>query len=299
MLRREREGDAERALAVADIAHRVAVLLQSGVAPERAWQYLADVDDPLARVIDGRLRAGMSVADALGAEGAEWEPVAGAWRIATEVGAPLADTLRSIAAAVRDGAETADDIRVALAEPAMTARLMLWLPVFGLLLGALLGFDTLTVLVTTPIGLACLVLGVGLILLARWWTRRLVRRALDGERSPGLRAELTAIALSGGTSIPRAVALVDDAESGADLGDDGSVRRVLELSRVAGIPAAELLRSAASDDRRRARTSARMRAAQLGTRLLLPLGICTLPAFFLLGVAPLVLSVITSTAVTW
>jgi tight adherence protein B len=39
----------------------------------------------------------------------------------------------------------------------------------------------------------------------------------------------------------------------------------------------------------------RLRAAQLSSRLLLPLGACTLPAFLLLGVAPLMLSVLTST----
>jgi tight adherence protein B len=41
----------------------------------------------------------------------------------------------------------------------------------------------------------------------------------------------------------------------------------------------------------------RLRAAHLSTRLLLPLGVCTLPAFLLLGVAPLLLSVLGSTPV--
>ncbi len=39
----------------------------------------------------------------------------------------------------------------------------------------------------------------------------------------------------------------------------------------------------------------RLRAAKLSTRLLIPLGVCTLPAFLLLGVAPMLLSVLAST----
>jgi len=38
-----------------------------------------------------------------------------------------------------------------------------------------------------------------------------------------------------------------------------------------------------------------MRAAKLSSSLLIPLGVCTLPAFLLLGVAPLILSVLSST----
>ena len=50
--------------------------------------------------------------------------------------------LRGLAAALRDAQEAADDVRVALAEPAGTARLMGWLPLVAVGLGAALGFDT-------------------------------------------------------------------------------------------------------------------------------------------------------------
>jgi len=41
-----------------------------------------------------------------------------------------------------------------------------------------------------------------------------------------------------------------------------------------------------------------VRAAALGSRLLLPLGVCVLPAFLALGVAPMLLSVLGSTELT-
>lgn len=289
--------DAAGELQVAHLVHRVAVLLQAGIAPDRAWGYLGQVDEQEAGAIDRRMTEGMTTPQAIAASGPAWLPVAQAWAIATQVGAPMADTLRAIASAVRDGAETADDIRVALTEPANTARIMLLLPLLGLLLGAALGFDTIATLTTHPVGIGCLVLGFMLMLVARLWTRRLVRRALAGPKTPGLRDELIAIGLTGGVSISRAIELADDEEPSTT--DAARTRRTLELSRIAGVPASDLLRASASDARRQAKTQARVRAAKLSTQLLLPLGVCTLPSFFLLGVAPLVLSVITSTAVTW
>ena len=108
-----------------------------------------------------------------------------------------------------------------------------------------------------------------------------------------MRAELVAVALAGGASIDRALALVDD--SSASGGSDERIRAVLDLSRAAGVPAVELLRASAAQDRHAARVGGRLRAAKLSTRLLIPLGVCTLPAFLLLGVAPMLLSVLSST----
>jgi tight adherence protein B len=281
---------------VAETAQRLAVLLRAGIAPERAWHFVAEVEGGPAESIAARVRSGQRVADSIEHEGGQWGSIAGAWRIAAEVGAPLSESLRAIAAAARDAAEAADDVAIALAEPAMTARLMTWLPGAGLVLGAALGFDVIGVVITTPFGSASVIGGVSMMLLGRWWSARMIRSASRRTEMPGLRAELTAIALSGGASASRAFALVEDADPG---GDASTTTRVLELSRVAGVPAAELLRSAAADERQSARTQGRLAAAQLSSRLLLPLGACTLPAFFLLGVAPMILSVLASTPAVW
>jgi tight adherence protein B len=109
---------------------------------------------------------------------------------------------------------------------------------------------------------------------------------------PGLHAELVAIALSGGVSIERARALADPEVEAAD----EELDVLLELSRSAGVPAVELLRAGAALARHRARTDGRMRAAGLGAALLLPLGVCILPAFLLLGVAPMLMSVLGASA---
>jgi tight adherence protein B len=97
--------------------------------------------------------------------------------------------------------------------------------------------------------------------------------------------------MSGGVSLERAKKIVRDATG---RGPDSSTEVVLTLARSAGIPAVELLRASAALARHRARVDGRLRAARLSSRLLLPLGVCTLPAFLLLGVAPMMLGVLSS-----
>ena len=272
----------------------LAVLLQAGAVPLVAWRHLADTGDVHAAAVVARVETGTPLLAAIEQEGGAWQDLAASWEIATTVGAPLAEVLRMIAETLRDAASAADDVRIALAEPAGTARLLLWMPFAGLLLGFALGFDTIGVIVGNPIGAACVGAGLLLVLAARLWTKRLLERARPAPGTPGMQAELVAVALSGGASVERALRLV--AESPASRhGTQERVRTVLELSRAAGVPAGELLRAAAAQDRHAARIDGRLRAAKLSTRLLIPLGVCTLPAFLLLGVAPLLLSVLAST----
>ncbi|WP_307804987.1 type II secretion system F family protein [Microbacterium sp. BLY] len=279
---------------IADSVQTLAVLLQAGAVPLVAWRHLASTGDEVAAAVLTRTDDGLPLVAAIEAQGGMWVELAAAWEIAATVGAPLADVLRTIAEALRDAASAADDVRVALAEPAGTARLLLWMPLVGLLLGFALGFDTLGVMVANPIGTACVLAGLLLVVAARMWTRRLLRRAGPEPGTPGMAAELVAVALAGGAPIDRAVRLAAETRVVDPLGKE-RVGEVLELSRAAGVPAIELLRAAAAQDRHRARVAGRLRAARLSTRLLLPLGICTLPAFLLLGVAPLLLSVLVTT----
>jgi len=286
--------DADAGTSAAAAVRTLAVLLQAGARPMTAWQHLADSGDPVAvRVVD-RCGQGAELVTAIETEGGAWLDVAAAWEVATIVGAPLAEVLRSLAESLQDAASAADDVRVALAEPAGTARLLLWPPFAGLLLGFALGFDTVGVLVTNPAGIACVVAGLLLVLLARWWTARMVRAAQPQPGTPGMHAELVAVALAGGVAIARALRLVEHSQARLD-GDRARTDAVLELSRAAGVPAGELLRASAAQQRHESRVQGRIRAARLSSRLLLPLGACTLPAFLLLGVAPLMLSVLTST----
>lgn len=275
-------------LAAAAVLDRVAVLLEAGVEPARAWGFLAEQGDADAVAVAAGLGSGQRAGPLLAERGGAWTEVAAAWRIAETVGAPLAPSLRGFAGALRDAQRTRDDVLVALADPAATARLVSWLPVVAVVLSIALGFDILTAL-TQPVGAVLVVAGVALMVAARLWSSRLVARARPGDEIPGLHAELVAIALSGGVSLDRAVEVVASGGTGQL---DEATRGVLALSRRAGAPAVALLRAAAGDARHERRTEGRLAAARLSSRLLLPMGLCTLPAFLLLGVGPMLLSVL-------
>jgi tight adherence protein B len=332
---------------VAAVTERLAVLLAAGVPPSAAWGYLSSGDvsrhgrsgrDP-ARILEvltaaaDAARAGTDVAVAIAgaarhtpegarrrsvgrsgdsAAAAAWLPVAAALSVAIETGAPLAGCLQELARSQRALGQAQRDIDAALAGPRSTSRLVLALPVVGLILGLMLGFDTLGTLVGTLPGLVCLT-GAALLMLAAWrWSSAMVRRATPGSTAPGLAIDLTAIAMSSGASVDRAVGIVttalaefgpaDPAERGGRYAvehehdrDEAAISGVLALSRAAGVPAADLLRGEADQTRRDARSNAQQAAASLATRLMLPLGLCVLPAFMLVGVAPLLLSVLSST----
>jgi tight adherence protein B len=115
-----------------------------------------------------------------------------------------------------------------------------------------------------------------------------------------MECELLAIAMTGGGSLARALDVVTAELARFELGADlARAFGILELSARAGVPAAELLRGEAAEARADARSAAQLDAARLSVRLMLPLGLCVLPAFMVLSVVPLLVSVISATAVSF
>ena len=226
-----------------------------------------------------------------------WPVLAAAWSVAEEAGAPLAASLRDLAAGLRDEAQLRREVRAALAGPAASARLVTTLPLLAVAFGATLGFDTVAVLVANPLGLACLAIGSALLWAGRRWNAALAARASRGRGDAGLELELLAVAMSSGSSIERARGVVRRAmaEHGLQPGDGRTADAMLDLAARAGAPVAELLRAEAFRLRRVARAAGAEQAAALGVRLMVPLGLCVLPSFVLLGVAPLMISVISGT----
>lgn len=291
---------------------RLAVLLAAGVTPASSWQYLAELPARAATTpvsgVASAVRRGDAIPEAIlaclddvpSAEAQAWRGLAAAWAVATDAGAPLASTLREIAGSLRELAQVERELRVALAGPVTTARMVMALPVIGVVFGIALGFDTIGVLFSTPPGLVCLALGIGLLLVARLWNARLIRSAAPKTTTPGLTFDLVAIAVSGGASIPRArdaVANVIERCGLTDVDATEAIDEVLSLSHRAGVPAANLLRTEAENARRTAKNDGDRRAATLSVTLMIPLGVCVLPAFMLLGVAPLLVSVVSSTTI--
>ncbi|MDQ0895290.1 type II secretion system F family protein [Agromyces ramosus] len=295
---------------IAAVAERLSVLLTAGVPASAAWGHLGSgtVDqagDGVVLAAAARAAAhgdpvAVAIASARAAQpaaSAAWPVLAAAWSVAEESGAPLAVSLRELAAGLRDEAQLRREVRAALAGPAASARLVTTLPLLAIGFGATLGFDTLVVLFANPLGLACLLVGSALLWAGRRWNAALARRASRRRGDAGLEFELLAVAMSSGASIDRARATVDRAMTAhrLDRHDARGIDAMLALAARAGAPVAELLRSEAFRLRRAGRAAGAERAAALGVRLMVPLGVCVLPSFVLLGVAPIMISVISGT----
>lgn len=289
----------EAADATAALTESLAVLLDAGLSPRSAWGAVASQgEDRIARGVVGALASRTSCAQAVRevATTDDLRAVAAAWLVAERAGSPLGQSLRAIAETVRDVAEADREAEVALSGPRATARLVSWLPAVGALLSLALGADIVGA-VTSTAGAVAVALGLALMLAGRWWMRALLRRNRARRAIPGLAEELVAVSLAGGSSAASALEAAHRAagESGLPALDDGSVRGILDLAASAGAPAAELLTASARQQRRAARAEARQSAATLGVQLMVPLGVCVLPSFLLLAVAPLVLSLLSST----
>jgi len=86
----------------------------------------------------------------------------------------------------------------------------------------------------------------------------------------------------------------DEAWTGAP-GALGPVAEALRPSWEQGAAGAAALRAAAQQVRRDSGAAAQEAAARLAVRLVLPLGLCHLPAFVLVGIVPVVLALVEGT----
>lgn len=174
---------------VADLAERLAAGFRAGLAPARVWSALSARGGPPAAAggaVLPWLAMGIPSGQALCRAAAPAPPALLALAVALDVcertGAPTADVLDGLAAALRAEVAAAQEREVALAAPRATARVMSALPAAGLGMSALLGADTFGVLRSTWAGRACLIAGGACWACGHWWIRRLVAAAARRDR---------------------------------------------------------------------------------------------------------------------
>lgn len=170
-----------RACPVAVLGH-LASLTRAGLSvPDALHQVCVDLDDtdPFgAALIEAAARAGRgeSAAEPLRAV-TSLRGLALTLAVLEASGGPVAEALQALVESAADSQDAEGAITAALAGPTATARLLVALPLIGLLLGHLMGADPFGVLFTTGSGRVCLVVGVLGCLGGWWWSRRLVQAA--------------------------------------------------------------------------------------------------------------------------
>lgn len=168
--------------AVLEVCDLLAADLAAGRPPETALAAAAGRWPPLTTAVEAA-RLGADVPDALrrlareqpGAADLLW--VAGAWHVAQDSGQGLAAALERTGRGLRARRRTRRLVDSELASARATARLVACLPLAVLLMGSGAGSDPWSFLLGTPVGVACLFLGLALLGLGLWWIERLAERA--------------------------------------------------------------------------------------------------------------------------
>lgn len=297
-----RDPDAGEAGGGARAARQMSTLLGGGVTPERMFELLGQDDSNGGEVVRvaHRVAAGQPPVDAMAqAAGPEWRVLAVAWRLAAASGAPLGPALARIGEALAALERLRERRGVILAGPKATVATVAALPPLALVLGAALGFDPMPVL-GSPMGAALLVVGAVLLVCGVGWARMLQRAVETGDHVSGLECELAWIVVRGGADSAAAPRIVADAVDsvGAEwvpfsrFTADAPLRQAISAARQAGVPLAALLLEEAQAERTAAHARLEREAEQLGIRVLIPLAVCVLPSFILVGVVPVVLSML-------
>ena len=249
-------------------------------------------------------------------------------RMSESAGAPLATSLERAAEHAEERIDALLGRQSALAAPRATGRILSWLPLLGLGLGVLMGSDPVGVLTGSVLGALTGLLGLGLAFAGRRWTAALVHRAeVESAASNGaeqtsnmppvdtaLVLELLAAQLRAGLAPLAALGTLAEALNsrplhtvcqrlqmgsgwgsawlGSAAGTFGELRDALAPTYTGGAPSTALLLSLADAHRLNERRAAERAAGKLSVALVVPLGLCSLPAFICLGIMPILISLL-------
>ncbi|WP_298458797.1 type II secretion system F family protein [uncultured Rothia sp.] len=249
-------------------------------------------------------------------------------RMSESAGAPLATSLERAAEHAEERIDALLGRQSALAAPRATGRILSWLPLLGLGLGVLMGSDPVGVLTGSVLGALTGLLGLGLAFAGRRWTAALVHRAeVESAASNGaeqtsnmppvdtaLVLELLAAQLRAGLAPLAALGTLAEALnsralhtvcqrlqmgsnwgsawSGSAAGTFGELRDALAPAYTGGAPSTALLLSLADAHRLSERRASERAAGKLSVALVVPLGLCSLPAFICLGIVPIIISLL-------
>ncbi len=171
----------DRSTWVTRFATELAAELRSGQQPDDAWSRLWGTGPPHRPTAPvPRAAGGTSVVQVMHATSElpgclGLQRIAACWAVTEVTGAGLAQALERIGRSLVAEHDIAVEIETQLAGPRATAKLLVFLPAFALFLGNSLGADPLHVLFHSMPGLACLAVGLLLLLFGWRWSQAQVR----------------------------------------------------------------------------------------------------------------------------
>lgn len=234
--------------------------------------------------------------------------------VSAEVGAPLAEILTRVADGIAAQLEAAAKRHAAQVGPRATARLLGVLPLAALVMASFIGVDVVGMALSGGLNTGIFVVGAVLMVVGNLWSQAMIRRAMNPPvrgLDPTLAMDIIAACQENGVSLTASLEAVSAASDESDLGvvarmlllgatweeawagADGKWEQlsvVLQPAWEEGASPVPLLVRGAARTRAHLTHEAVNAAEKLGVRLVVPLGVCLLPAFFALGIVPVVVS---------
>ncbi len=221
------------------------------------------------------LEAGIDLKSSLRELG--YEKLPSELQLPVQLGAPLKTLLISLAQQQEGTQRAKAELAQALAMPRMTRRLLLWLPGLTLVLTLITGISTIESL-GNPLVLASLLLGTALLLLGNRVSRKMLSAVND--RFSIAQLQQFSIAISAGLTTGQIAKLFPD------LLQSPAVNSLIKLTNRTGAALSQLVRSEIENTLSAQLSEKITKLRELSVRLLIPLGLTTLPAFMLFTIPP-------------
>ena len=221
------------------------------------------------------------------------------WGLATTLGGPVVMALTRIADVFDRQQRNLNEVQLAFAGPQSTSRLVTGLPLVALVLAQLVGMNPAAAITGSALGLVSVALGVGLLAIGHQWSKRLLAKAVPQTLDPGAFIDCVLIGLQAG--LPLQVARLKAQSSYQEIfleasseQDELALDEAAELSRKSGAALTEILLANADRFRDELRYEISGRIARLGIKLMIPLGVAVLPAFILISIVPIAISLLSN-----
>lgn len=219
--------------------------------------------------------------------------------VCQEAGGSPVLALRNLEKIAEQQQENEARLRVAGTVPKATARLVLWLPLGSSLLGQLLGLGSIAVFFESMPALVSLLIGLLLLMAAQAWTQRIMLSANRLQQGDQILLDAIALCLDAGLPLRQSqnIALsryVEFFEIEASQQTKSEIAELVHFSDLSGAPIAKLLRNRAEESRRQVTNAQNENLERMSIRLLAPLAVFVLPAFVLITVLPISISLITN-----
>ena len=202
---------------------------------------------------------------------------------AIKLGSPLKRILGQLDEIELQQQQAVAELNQALAVPKATRALLSWLPAFALVASQLMGLSSLSALVH-PVSLIAIALGFALILLGRRLTgSMLIEPKLDQTAIYSL--QLFGVAIASGLGLSQTLRRYPQ------LSSSPPVMELVAVSKTTGCSLSSLVQSTIRSEISNASAALMTELRELSVKLLIPLGLTTLPAFLLFTIPPIFIGI--------